>query len=472
MGCVVTKKKEQKELPNKEQTTRKLSMNTRTILKELKQFPNKYYFKKLLGHGRYGRILLWEDKEQGDQFAIKAVNKKDVPFFQLMEEVNTLSKVDHPNIVKYFASFQSEKYLYVVMEYCPGGNLFERILKQEKFNEAEAKRLMNEILRAINHCHHLDIIHRDLKPENIMYSSEDVLKIIDFGLSMWANKSSMLKTAGTKYYIAPEVLKSGTYTTACDIWSLGIIFHILLSGYIPILGTTLEEVTEYIKNFQGPRFKGEVWSKVSIQAKDLVNRMLTPNHEMRITAADALKHPWFSSEMNSEVEWNPEVLKLLSKYGEFSDLKKKILNMMVKRVDEADLKELHKIFFELDKKKTGLITYEDLHEYLKKGGHEVTAEELERIMKKANYKGEAFINYSEFIAATIATHQFLTEEKLGYFFKALDIEKQGALNEEMICRVYEEKSIVGKLGSNRIYITNETNNDKITFEDFKLLLLN
>eukprot|EP00826_Nyctotherus_ovalis_P016295 TRINITY_DN1470_c0_g4_i3.p1 TRINITY_DN1470_c0_g4~~TRINITY_DN1470_c0_g4_i3.p1 ORF type:complete len:460 (+),score=131.30 TRINITY_DN1470_c0_g4_i3:102-1481(+) len=445
MGCA-TGKEDLKKDSAEERAVRKLSVNTRTILKELNGMPNGFCFRKVIGHGQYGRILLWESRE-GDKFAIKAVNKKNIPYFQLMEEVKILSKVDHPNIVKYFSSFQSEKYLYVVMEYCPGGNLFERILKQEKFNEGEAKKLMGEILRAISHCHHIGIIHRDLKPENIMYSAQGVLKIIDFGLSMHANTFSILKTAGTKYYIAPEILKSGTFTTACDMWSLGILFYILLSGYVPILGSTLQEVTEYIKNFQGPTFNGEAWKKVSMHAKDLVKRMLDTNFETRITAADALEHPWFKLEAGNETECNPELLKQLSKYGEFSDLKKKILNLMVKGTNEADLKDSQKVFFELDKNNTGLITCKDLHVYLKKGGYEVTAEELERITKKANYKGEAFINYSEFIAATIATQHFLTEEKLWSFFRRMEVKKQGILNQVALERALESKSTVMNIGA-------------------------
>eukprot|EP00826_Nyctotherus_ovalis_P016293 TRINITY_DN1470_c0_g4_i1.p1 TRINITY_DN1470_c0_g4~~TRINITY_DN1470_c0_g4_i1.p1 ORF type:complete len:129 (+),score=25.34 TRINITY_DN1470_c0_g4_i1:102-488(+) len=113
MGCA-TGKEDLKKDSAEERAVRKLSVNTRTILKELNGMPNGFCFRKVIGHGQYGRILLWESRE-GDKFAIKAVNKKNIPYFQLMEEVKILSKVDHPNIVKYFSSFQSEKYLYVVM---------------------------------------------------------------------------------------------------------------------------------------------------------------------------------------------------------------------------------------------------------------------------------------------------------------------------------------------------------------------
>ena len=119
------------------------------------------------------------------------------------------------------------------MEYCKGENLFNKILTEDKFNEEEARRIMEELLRAINHCHHLGIIHRDLKPENIMYTDGGVLKIIDFGLSMIENTFSLDNMAGTRYYLAPEIVKESTFTKACDIWSLGFIVHCVLSVFLP-----------------------------------------------------------------------------------------------------------------------------------------------------------------------------------------------------------------------------------------------
>ena len=214
MGCLSESSKE--DTPNPKKITRQLSVNTCAIITELEGIPQ-YTFKKILGQGQFGRILLLESGKTGHQFAVKAVRKNCLPLVRLIEEISILSKLDHPNIVKYLNALQSENYLYVIMEYCKGCSLFDKILKDQKLNEEEAAKVMKELLCAINHCHHFGVIHRDLKPENIMYSSQGTLKIIDFGLSMMENKSSFERLAGTKFYIAPEAVRDGIYTKACDV---------------------------------------------------------------------------------------------------------------------------------------------------------------------------------------------------------------------------------------------------------------
>jgi calcium-dependent protein kinase len=150
--------------------------------------------------------------------------------------VRILTKLDHPNIVKYYETYEDIKYMYLVMEYCPGGELFKRITQKNEsiFNESEAASIMKKLLRAINYCHSQGIVHRDIKAENIMYGKDGEVKLIDFGLSKAvANKNSTLTTiAGTPFYMAPEVMDND-YNSQCDIWSLGVLMYVLLSGYMP-----------------------------------------------------------------------------------------------------------------------------------------------------------------------------------------------------------------------------------------------
>ena len=155
-----------------------------------------------------------------------------------------------------------------------------------------------------NHCHHLEVIHRDLKPENILYASDGLLKIIDFGLSMKTTRSGNESIVGTSSYIAPEIYVDGIFTKACDIWSLGVIMHVMLSGYVPIGGETLEEISERIQRYSGPKFTSKNWSNISEEAKDLLKRMLDTDHHTRITAAEALKHPWFNLKKGEEMNKN------------------------------------------------------------------------------------------------------------------------------------------------------------------------
>jgi calcium-dependent protein kinase len=162
--------------------------------------------------------------------------------------VKTLTTLDHPNIVKYYETYDDSKYIYLVMEYCKGGELFDKITNSKNgvFMENDAKKIMKKLLLAINHCHGINIAHRDIKPENIMYGADGEVKLIDFGLAKSQKKKQTMHTiAGTPYYMAPEVLK-GKYGVECDIWSLGVLLYILLSGYLPFSGNSRAEIFEAI----------------------------------------------------------------------------------------------------------------------------------------------------------------------------------------------------------------------------------
>ena len=151
----------------------------------------------------------------------------------------------------YYETYENNKYFYIVMEYWSGGELFDVIAKKAQkegcFNESEAADMMKKLLKAINHCHTQNIAHRDIKPENIMITEDGDLKLIDFGLSKQVKNQKMKTIVGTPYYVAPEVL-AGKYNTKCDIWSLGVIMYILLSGYLPFSGDKDNEVFEKVKN--------------------------------------------------------------------------------------------------------------------------------------------------------------------------------------------------------------------------------
>lgn len=443
---------------------RELSMNSLAVYKDFKENLHQYVYKDIIGHGRFGRVLLGESPETHHQVAIKILPKQDLPLEKLMMEVDILSEVDHPNIVKYMKHYESKKYLYIVMEYCPGGDLFQRIGRQNKFSEAEAATMMEEVLRAINHCHHLGIIHRDLKPENIMYSTDNTLKIIDFGLSIKENTQTSEQIVGTAYYIAPEIIREEKFTKAGDIWSLGVILHILLTGYVPIGGNTFEQIKEEIRAYNGLVFDYEKWEGVSSDAKDLVRKMLNADHKRRITATEALKHPWFTSNKILNNTFNTKVIEALSNYSQFSKLKKDILNVLVKNMNDEELKEFQDTFLQLDKNKTGMIAYNDLEENLDKIENKTTVKELEELARRVNYQGETFINYSTFMAALVATRQFLTEEKIDSLYKILDVERR--------------VDIVPKVsGANKVYSDEQTvgtvinSDEKLTFDEFKELLL-
>ena len=220
----------------------------------------------------------------------------------IIAEMKILNSLDHPNIIKYYEDFENENYIFLVMEYCTGGSLYKKLvnmkMKNKMFSELEAALLIEKLLRALSHCHDKGICHRDLKPENIMIDNNGEVKIIDFGLSKQRNRNlRKFKTrVGSPCYIAPEVLLSDAYGFECDIWSIGVILYVMLSGYLPFGGLTVNEVLEKVqKGFYD--YNLPVFDKISRDCKNLIQSMLKFYPQNRITAADALKDKWLTRQL-------------------------------------------------------------------------------------------------------------------------------------------------------------------------------
>jgi len=212
----------------------------------IRQLKNIYEINpKVLGAGSFGKVFLGRNKKNPEHHvALKVISKQkfadELDFIR--QEVKILSTLDHPNITKYYETYEDSKYLYLVMEYCPGGELIEKITNKTSFSEKEACKIMLDIIKAINHCHSLKIAHRDIKPENIMYGEDGEIKLIDFGLAKQTKRTGKMTTlAGTPYFISPEILK-GVYGIECDMWSLGVLMYMLLSGDYPFNGENRAEV--------------------------------------------------------------------------------------------------------------------------------------------------------------------------------------------------------------------------------------
>lgn len=212
-------------------------------MKNEKSIENVYNFeKKELGKGTYGVVRAGTHKETGQKRAIKTIARAKIKNWdRFLTEVKILQTLDHPHVIKLFEYFEDDTNVYLVTELCSGGELFDRIIAAEYFNEAMAAKIFKQILLALNYCHNENVVHRDLKPENFLFVDEGEnsdLKIIDFGLSKIINSGRLqrMKTrAGTPYYISPEVL-AGNYDVSCDMWSAGCMLYILLCGYPPFYG--------------------------------------------------------------------------------------------------------------------------------------------------------------------------------------------------------------------------------------------
>eukprot|EP01125_Pyxidicula_operculata_P019835 TRINITY_DN721_c0_g1_i1.p1 TRINITY_DN721_c0_g1~~TRINITY_DN721_c0_g1_i1.p1 ORF type:complete len:340 (+),score=71.61 TRINITY_DN721_c0_g1_i1:175-1194(+) len=263
----------------------------------------KYYdiTDKVLGMGNFSQVRLGIDKETGTRVALKIVDKSAVKHKpeMLANEVDILLKLDHPNIVKLLDLFDTERYLYLVMELVTGGELFDRIVEREQYSERDAREVMKQLFNAIAYIHSKGIVHRDLKPENLLLeTTEDdtTIKLTDFGLSKIYSEHMLQTACGTPGYVAPEILKCHGYTSAIDMWSAGVIMYILLCGYPPFYSENDAELFESIME-ANYHFHSPYWDNISAEAKDLIKKLLVPNPEQRLTSEQALNEPWFKMSM-------------------------------------------------------------------------------------------------------------------------------------------------------------------------------
>jgi calcium-dependent protein kinase len=210
-----------------------------------------YIMGKIIGSGKYGVVRKGTSiKNSNFNVAVKVIDmsKLSSQFHSLIQEILTLKKVDHPNIVSIYEMYKDDEKLYLVMEYVEGQELFDFISQRFKLLESEASEIIEQLVKAIRYLNTLGVCHRDLKPENIIINQNTLqIKLIDFGLSAYFDEVSQLRSkVGTPYYVAPEVLE-GDYNKECDMWSIGIITYILLVGYPPFNSSNMKVIYEKIK---------------------------------------------------------------------------------------------------------------------------------------------------------------------------------------------------------------------------------
>lgn len=269
-------------------------------------FESVYELKKELGRGATSVVYECENKASGYKWAVKIINKK-IEKKIVCTEIGILLKLNHPNIIRLKEIYETPEKIYLLLELVTGGELFDRIVSCGYYSEKAAAVCVKAMLEAVKYLHDNEIIHRDLKPENLLYedNSENAkLKLADFGLSkIIDNEVHMQTVCGTPGYCSPEILKGRKYGTLVDMWSVGVITYILLCGYEPFYADSEAEMFRKILkcDFQ---FESPWWDDVSENAKDLVRHLLVADPQQRLTASQALRHPWVTgiAAKNSHLE--------------------------------------------------------------------------------------------------------------------------------------------------------------------------
>jgi len=369
----------------------------------------------VLGSGAFGRVVKVRHRRSGERRACKSIALQCEEQWELVKsEIETLKNLDHPNIMKLFETYHDGHSIFLIMELLEGGQLFDRMTdyfekRRERITELKVAAWTRQLLSACAYCHERGVVHRDMKPENALFLTSDddsPLKVIDFGLASTldkiqsatveekrertgisgaiarllpsingkrlmslAVKRTKMQRAGTVHYMAPEMVK-GNYDAKVDVFSIGVILYQLLTGVHPFFVPGMdneESVKEKILNVEPP-LSGDCWDAfVSPQAKDLLRQMLQKNPKKRLTARQALDHPWFTMQTAKATQstLTPSVFDGLLHFKSHNQLVQAALRLMAKNLNDKDIQEIHRKFSALDTQKCGMITVSELKDAMR-----------------------------------------------------------------------------------------------------------
>ena len=412
------------------------------IISEYRSDPEEdYKTVKFLGEGSFASVYAVQNRLTGILRAMKSLKRKvssdspGNPDKVILNEINILREMDHPNILKIFSFYSNPKSYDIITELCSGGELFDELEENGPFSEKKTAYIMYQIFSAINYCHKNKIIHRDLKPENILIikrEDEDnellFVKICDFGTAKWFEDGKIERSiVGSCYYIAPEVLQKN-YDEKCDLWSIGVIMYILLSGRPPFGGNDDKEIFKRILNGSYD-LKSDPWNKISSEAKDLIYRLLLMDSKKRINCEDALKHKWFinnkTKELFTKIENKVVTEKLVNNlinYKYNSVIQESALAYLVHNFNQTRcVINACKLFASIDKDGDGKIKQSEFYEGIKKVINRPNLEsDCKKIFENIDVNHNVFVEYEEFIKGAVDKEKFLSENVLKFAFRYFD----------------------------------------------------
>ena len=468
-----------------------ISISNKLFINDISEYlpSKKYKILSKLGSGSFGKVFLAENKYTKEKVAMKQIkkcNKELLSDGEIKDEIDILKGLDHPDIVRIIESFNTKDSYVLVTEYCEGGELFDEVRNQ--LSETQIAVIFRQLLSGLAYLHSHNIVHRDLKLENILIqekeksktTGEDLfnIKIIDFGTArIFNNNKKPQSIVGSSYYIAPEVLRQN-YNKECDLWSVGVILYMFIVGHAPFDGCDDEEITS---NIQRGTYKKDDkrWKMASREVKDLIQRLLVYNPKRRLTALEALRHPWFklsdSNILYDNVPKNDVIdcIKNLLTYNISSKLEELVLAYIIHNIPRPkQAKSAIKLFKLVNEVGDGKLSKRELKKTLLLFVSEEFLEKYDFEEQFALIDGEkkGYINYEEFLRACLNRKQILTDNILKYAFNFFDPNNTGFIRKKKM------KSFFGnKVDDNTFQsIFDEIDLDKdgkLNFKDFKSMLL-
>lgn len=388
-----------------------------------KNFESKYEMGEEIGRGHFGYTCKAKFKKgelKGQEVAVKIIPKATMTTAIAIEDARREVKImraltGHNNLVQFYDAFEDHENVYIVMELCEGGELLDRILSRGgKYTEDDAKTVLIQILRVVSFCHLQGVVHRDLKPENFLFTSKEensLLKAIDFGLSDFVMPDEKLNDiVGSACYVAPEVLHR-SYSTEADVWSVGVIAYILLCGSRPFWARTESGIFRAILKAD-PCFDEPPWPSLSSEAKDFIKCLLNKDPRKRMTAAQALSHPWIKNDNDKKVPVDILIAKLVKAYMRSSALRKAALQAVAKTLTVDQLFYLKEQFTLLEPTKSGTISMDNIKAALMKYATDAMKESrVLKFLASLNGLQNRQMDFEEFCAASLSVHQLESRDQ-------------------------------------------------------------
>ena len=421
--------------------------------------------------------------------ALKQIKKSSANLLsdgEITDEIEILKNLDHPDIVRIIESFNTKNSYILITEYCEGGELFDQVKNQ--LSETQIAVIFKQVLSGLAYLHSNNIVHRDLKLENILIheieksktTGEDLfnIKIIDFGTArIFDKKRNPQSIVGSSYYIAPEVLRQ-KYNKECDLWSVGVILYMFIVGHAPFDGCDDDEITTNIQ--RGVYRKNDRrWIKASKEVKDLIQKLLTYRPSQRLSAIQALNHPWFKiTDSNILYDNVPKgdiisCIKNLLTYNINNKLEELFLAYIIHNIPRnKEAKSAIKLFKLVNENKDGKLQKNELKKTLLNFVTEafLIQNDFDEKFEMMDGNNKGYINYEEFLRASLDRKKILTDKILHYAFNYFDSEKSGFIKKNRMKRIFGNR--IDNYVFQSIFDEIDLDKDgKINFSDFKKLLL-
>ena len=490
----------------------------------------------LLGEGVTGLVRQVTHLATGAQYAVKCLDiskiKTEDQLQQLRQEIEIMCRLDHPHIVRLEEVYESEDEIYLIQELCQGGDLFDALDSQEQgvYTERQCVALVKQMLSSLRYLHSKGIVHRDLKLENFLFTastedSSNFLHMIDFGLAKHfsSGKAELHDHVGTPYTVAPEVISSPTYDEKCDVWAIGVLTFLLLSGETPFGGDCQEddlmEVRENILN-ANYTFYPDQWDGISTEAKDFITQLLVLNPKDRPNPVQCQSHPWlqkFNSENNNNnietrstiatnskqcdgknhntleqklydchlneggCNINPHVVKSLMEFQEYSTMQRLLREVLSYTLLPEQIGELKQEFLKIDVQGTGEICYSDFRRVLISSSKDQSEESMRQIFNSLRIpqqvsptsnnckEDEPTIHWHEFIAAELSLCH-VDEHNIKRAFDRLDYDHKGYITRQNLQDLFCHGFNWEHMWKDATKCANCKNPNQITYHEFLILV--